>query len=98
GLHLRKRLVDVDDDGAAAVLRFEDGSTAEADLVVGADGARSTTRRLLLGYDDALYSGTSASRGIVPPEALSELPDPGAIQFWMGPGAHLLHYPIGGGE
>ncbi|MEX5298235.1 FAD-dependent monooxygenase [Kocuria sp. CPCC 205292] len=98
GLHLSKRLVDVDDDGAAAVLRFEDGSTAEADLVIGADGARSTTRRLLLGYDDALYSGTSASRGIVPPEALSELPDPGAIQFWTGPGAHLLHYPIGGGD
>lgn len=36
--------------------------------------------------------------GIVTPEALNELPDPEAIQFWMGPGAHLLHYPIGSGE
>lgn len=97
GLHLGRRLADIDDAGPAAVLHFEDGSTAEADLVIGADGARSTTRRLMLGYDDALYSGTSASRGIVPPEALPELPDPGAIQFWMGPGAHLLHYPIGSG-
>ncbi len=24
--------------------------------------------------------------------------DPGALQFWMEPGAHLLHYPICGGE
>ena len=24
------------------------------------------------------------------------LPDPQAIQFWMGPNAHLLHYAIGG--
>jgi salicylate hydroxylase len=24
--------------------------------------------------------------------------DPGALQFWIGPGAHLLHYPICGGE
>ena len=23
---------------------------------------------------------------------------PGALQFWMGPGAHLLHYPIDGGR
>ena len=23
---------------------------------------------------------------------------PGALQFWVGPGAHLLHYPICGGE
>jgi len=26
-----------------------------------------------------------------------QLPDPGALPFWMGPGAHLLHYPISGG-
>ncbi len=24
------------------------------------------------------------------------LPDPHAIQFWMGPDAHMLHYAIGG--
>lgn len=98
GLHLNKRLTHINDDGQRATLTFQDGDTAQADLVIGADGARSTVRRLLLGYDDALYSGASASRGIVSPESLSELPDPDAIQFWMGPGAHLLHYPIGSGE
>lgn len=98
GLHLSKRVIAIDDDGPRATLHFEDGSSAQADLVIGADGARSTVRKLLLGYDDALYSGASASRGIVTPKALSELPDPEAIQFWMGPGAHLLHYPIGSGE
>ncbi len=30
-------------------------------------------------------------------ENLPTLPDPRAIQFWMGPDAHLLHYAIGGG-
>jgi 2-polyprenyl-6-methoxyphenol hydroxylase-like FAD-dependent oxidoreductase len=29
---------------------------------------------------------------------LPSLPDPGALQFWMGPGAHLLHYPVDGGR
>lgn len=98
GLHLGKRVVGVDDGADRARLRFEDGDTAEADLVIGADGARSGIRRQLLGYDDALFSGTVASRGIVSPESLDLLPDPEAIQFWMGPGAHLLHYPIGSGE
>ena len=97
-LHLRKRVVDIDDTGSAARLSFADGDHAEADLVIGADVARSLTRRLLLGYDDARYSGCSAARGIVAPELLPSLPDPEAIQFWMGPGGHLLHYPIGNGD
>lgn len=97
-LHLSKRVTQIDDSGSAAVLHFADGDAAEADLVIGADGARSLTRRTLLGYDDARWSGCSASRGIVAPELMPSLPDPEAIQFWMGPGGHLLHYPIGSGD
>ena len=92
---LRKRLAGIDDTGARAALRFDDGSQAEADLVVGADGARSFVRRWMLGYDDALYSGCSAFRGVVPIDRLPSLPDPTALQFWIGPGGHLLHYPMG---
>ena len=77
---------------------FKDGSSAKANFVVGGDGARSTVRQWMLGYDDALYSGCSAFRGIVAPELLDKLPDPAAIQFWIGPGGHLLHYPIGNGD
>jgi salicylate hydroxylase len=94
-IQLRKRLIDIDDSGAHAVLRFDDGSASDADLVIGADGARSFVRRWVLGYDDALYSGCSGFRGIVPMDAVPHLPDPTALQFWMGPGGHLLHYPMG---
>lgn len=97
-LHLGKKLHSVDDDGAAALLHFADGDVAEADLVIGADGVRSTLRKEILGYDDAQFSGCHGWRGIVSPEQLPSLPDPESIQFWMGPGGHLLHYPIGGGE
>ena len=92
---LRKRLVDIHNTGTRAGLRFDDGSTAEADLVVGADGARSVVRRWMLGYDDAMYSGCSGFRGVVPMDMLQSLPDPSALQFWVGPGGHLLHYPMG---
>ncbi len=57
---------------------------------------RSLVRRFISGRDDTVYSGTSAFRGIVPVAMLPSLPDPKAIQFWMGPDAHLLHYAIGG--
>jgi len=97
GLHLGCRLVDIVAQPDSVGLQFANGRTAEADLVVGADGVRSTVRRWVTGTDDARYSGTSAFRGLVPAENLPSLPDPQAIQFWMGPDAHLLHYAIGGG-
>ena len=96
GLHLDHRLTEIRDLGGAAGLSFANGRTIEADLVVGADGVRSVVRRFITGGDDTVYSGTSAFRGIVPVDKLPALPDPGAIQFWMGPDAHLLHYAIGG--
>jgi salicylate hydroxylase len=96
-LHLGCRLIDIVDDGAGPVrLRFANGRVEEVDLVVGADGVRSTVRRWVTGADDAVYSGTSAFRGIVPVENLPSMPDPHAIRFWMGADAHVLHYAIGG--
>lgn len=95
-LHLGCRLVNQVEEAGAVRLEFADGRVAHADLVVGADGVRSVVRHTVTGGDDLVYSGTSGFRGIVPVEQLPSLPDPQAIQFWMGPGAHLLHYAIGG--
>jgi 2-polyprenyl-6-methoxyphenol hydroxylase-like FAD-dependent oxidoreductase len=95
-LHLGCRLTDLVPERDSVVLEFANGRVEHADVVVGADGVRSTVRRWVTGADDAIYSGTSAFRGIVPTENLPSLPDPHAIQFWMGPDAHLLHYAIGG--
>ena len=96
GLHLGHRLSSIEDRGGAMGLTFANGRTYEADLVVGADGVRSMVRRYVANGEGTAYSGTSAFRGIVPTARLPLLPDPHAIQFWMGPGAHLLHYAIGG--
>jgi salicylate hydroxylase len=95
-LHLGCRLTNIVEERDSLVLTFANGHVEHADVVVGADGVRSTVRRWVTGADDAVYSGTSAFRGIVRTENLRSLPDPHAIQFWMGPDAHLLHYAIGG--
>jgi salicylate hydroxylase len=87
------------DDGAGrARVEFADGRTVTADVVVGADGVHSTVRRVVAGQRPPVYSGTVGYRGLVPLERLPSLPDPTPLQFWVGPGAHLLHYSIEGGR
>lgn len=97
-VHLNHRVVDLTETADGVHLRFADGRETTADVVVGADGAHSTIRSHVISADTSKYSGTSGFRGLIPIERLRELPDPGAIQFWMGPGGHLLHYPIGDGQ
>ena len=95
GLYLGHRLVALEQGAGSVRLQFANGHSAEVDVLIGADGVRSTVRRYVAGEERAAYSGTSAFRGIVPVADLPSLPDPRALQFWMGPGAHLLHYAIG---
>jgi 2-polyprenyl-6-methoxyphenol hydroxylase-like FAD-dependent oxidoreductase len=96
-LHLGKAVTGVGDTADGAVITFDDSSTTTADVVVGADGVHSVIREHVCGPGTGpVYSGTSAFRGLVKRDDLPSLPDPLAIQFWAGPHAHLLHYPMGG--
>ena len=95
GLHLGHRLSGIAERNGVVSLEFANGQSYEADIVIGGDGVRSPVRRYITGEDGVAYTGTSAFRGIVPTSGLPSLPDPHAIQFWMGPDAHLLHYAIG---
>ena len=98
GVNLARRCVGVAEDASGAELRFADGSTAAADLVVGADGVHSVIRPHVVGEVRGRYSGTVGYRGLVPVEQMPSLPDPTPLQFWAGPGRHLLHYAIDGGR
>jgi salicylate hydroxylase len=98
GVNLGRRCVGVDERDSGAELRFADGSSATADLVVGADGVHSVMRRHVVGEVRGTFSGTVGYRGLVPVEAMPSLPDPTPLQFWAGPRRHLLHYAIDGGR
>lgn len=95
-LHLGHRVESLVEREDGVHISFGNGEQVVADIVIGADGVRSAVRRHVSATAAMRYSRTSAFRGIVPIEALPSLPDPEAIQFWMGPNAHLLHYAIGG--
>lgn len=81
-------------------LKFKDGTTAEADCVVGADGIHSVVRRHLLGDDPAVapvFTGSVAYRGLIPMEkAVAAIGSQYAENsfIWAGHGGCVMTYPI----
>lgn len=63
-LHLKKRLVGLNQfpDGVEAI--FSDGSTAEGDILIGADGIHSNVREEVIPGSETRYSGQTCWRGI----------------------------------
>lgn len=64
-LHLGHRVVQVEDLGDRAGLRFANGTTTTADLVIGADGINSVVRKLLFSDAGPVFAGEHAYRAVV---------------------------------
>jgi salicylate hydroxylase len=97
-LHVGHRLVGLEQKGAGALARFENGASVEADLVVGADGIHSRVRHLLFGPERPRFTGCIAWRGLVPAERVKHLGIEVASHNWMGPDGHVVHYWVAGGR
>src|SRR6202035_5434945 len=76
------RLVDLRETGDSIVLIFENGTTAEADIVIGADGIRSKVREFLLGAEPPEFAGAAAYRAIFPAERLNGFKIPDCTKWW----------------
>jgi 2-polyprenyl-6-methoxyphenol hydroxylase-like FAD-dependent oxidoreductase len=84
-------------DSVAA--HFSDGETLHADLLLGADGIRSTVRQQASPSAAPLYAGYSAWRaliaeGTIPPATHRELFE--FMSFGLPPGEQFLGYPVAG--
>lgn len=76
-----------------------------ADFIIGADGVNSTCREILLGCPDPPHmTGDLAYRILVKAEdmrshaLLRDLVEKPAINYWMGPRAHVVCYLLKGGD
>ncbi|MGY1814824.1 FAD-dependent monooxygenase [Blastococcus sp. SYSU D00820] len=96
-IRLGARCTAVEVRGDGAVLRFADGTAAEADVVIGADGVHSTVRGAVTTPSPATFSGMCAFRATVPAAEAPEFSRRRAQTLWIGPGRHLVHYPISAG-
>ena len=91
-IHLRRKLTGLDERAGRVTMRFEDGSAAEADLVIGADGVHSIVRDIVIGPDAPIYTGRIAYRAIFP-SALMGGKDVGRSRTkWWGTDRHMVIY------
>jgi 6-hydroxynicotinate 3-monooxygenase len=90
-----KKLVGLDRNGAGVSLRFADGSRAEADAVVGADGVHSLVREALLGPEKPKFTGRVAHRTVFPMARMNGFSVDTCTKWW-GPDRHIVVYPVDG--
>ena len=94
-LHYGKQLLNVEQTPDDVTLYFTDGTTATADIVVGADGINSKIREILLGVEPPLYSGWVAHRALIRGEKLEKLraehPLDDCVKWWHKD-RHLMAY------
>jgi 6-hydroxynicotinate 3-monooxygenase len=91
-LHFGKRLLELDWTGNIIKLRFEDGSRAEADIVIGADGVRSRCRELLVGLERPKFIGYVAYRSIFPMSRLAGMTFEDYVKWWADDRIVLTYY------
>jgi len=83
---------------SAIIARTGDGDKAHGANLIGADGLWSTVRARVdtaarLCFAEATAWRTRLPRGNLP----APFNDP-VVGLWLGPGAHLVHYPVRGGD
>jgi salicylate hydroxylase len=71
---------------------------ATGDALIGADGVHSAIRQALFGPDRPSFTGNIAWRGIAPMEKLPSRMARMVGTNWIGPGGHIVHYPLRGGR
>ena len=93
-----KRLVGATEGPKSVTAKFDDGSTATADILIGADGVRSTVRTQIDPEAPAAgYTGLLSFQGYV--DAAPDLdPEPGIVTFAFGQRAYYLFWKVADGR
>lgn len=92
-VQLLQKVVSVRPDTQGVELKTSVGATHHAAFVIGADGLHSVLRPILNGPREPFFTGQVAWRATIPGDD-----GPPIAQVFMGPGRHLVSYPLRGGR
>ncbi|KAF0677636.1 FAD-dependent monooxygenase [Profundibacterium mesophilum] len=73
------------------------GDPLETTFIIGADGLHSRLRTALNGADLPFFTGQVAWRALIDAKGAGEAASLPGARVWMGPGRHLVAYPLRGG-
>jgi 2-polyprenyl-6-methoxyphenol hydroxylase-like FAD-dependent oxidoreductase len=90
-IHLGKKLAGLEQRGRVH-LSFEDGTTAEADAAIGADGVHSLVRDIIVGPDAPIHKGRIAYRAVFDSSRLGDMQIAPSRSKWWGPDRHIVIY------
>jgi salicylate hydroxylase len=93
-VRLGHRLDTVQDRGGFSVLTFAHGATVEADLVVGADGIKSTVRRQLFSDQQPVFAGEHAYRVVISADDADGLVTDDNLRMYIGRGTKVYLLPL----
>ncbi len=92
-IHDAKKLIRVDEHPDGVTAHFTDGSSASADVLIGADGVHSAVRRLIdPDAPGARYLGLLGFEGIVGDAPDTSALEPGTMTFAFGRRAYYLYW------
>lgn len=97
--HRGRALTAVEQDGNGVTATFADGERMTGDVLIGADGIRSTVRGMCAPETQPLYAGYAAWRALIaeaamPPQVHRDIFP--AMAFCLPPGEQMLGYPVAG--
>lgn len=93
-VQLGHRLESIEDKGGSSVLTFANGETAEADLVVGADGIKSSVREQLFGDRGPVFSGEHAYRVVISADDAHGMVTDDNLRMYIGKGTKVYLLPL----
>lgn len=97
-LVLGKRCTGIEQRADDVLVTFHDGTSSTAAAVVGADGIHSTVAAAVVQATEPAFAQLCGYRCLVPAEAAPDFARRPVQTLWLGPGRHVVHYPISGGK
>jgi 2-polyprenyl-6-methoxyphenol hydroxylase-like FAD-dependent oxidoreductase len=91
-IHLSRKLVGLDQHAGQVTLAFADGTRAQADAVIGADGIHSLVRDIIIGPDAPIHKGRIAYRAVYPAALLHGCDIGPSRTKWWGLDRHIVIY------